>query len=54
MRLGINRDWASRWFGGNRYPQFLKDDLAIRSFLTKRLKNMGVDSVLIERGNNAV
>jgi len=54
MRLGINRDWSSRWFGGARYPQFLKDDLAIREFLSKRLKNMGVDSVLIERGNNAV
>src|SRR5512134_382120 len=54
MRLGINRDWSSRWFGGTKYPQFLKDDLAIRDFLTKRLKNMGVDSVLIERGNNAI
>ena len=54
MRLGINRDWSSRWFGGAKYPLFLKDDLAIRAFLTKRLKNMGVDSILIERGNNAI
>ncbi|MCC6934164.1 MAG: 30S ribosomal protein S3 [Candidatus Yanofskybacteria bacterium] len=54
MRLGINRDWSSRWFGGAKYPQFLKDDLAIREFLLKRLKNMGVDSILIERGNNAI
>lgn len=54
MRLGVHRDWASRWFGGARYPQFLKDDLAIRTFLEKRLKNMSVDSVLIERGNNAI
>ncbi len=54
MRLGINREWSSRWFGGAKYPQFLKDDLAIRDFLAKRLKNMGVDSILIERGNNAL
>jgi len=54
MRLGINRDWASRWFGGAKYSMFLKDDLAIRDFLAKRLKNMGVDSILIERGNNAI
>jgi small subunit ribosomal protein S3 len=54
MRVGVNRDWSSRWFGGAKYPQFLKDDLAIRTFLTKRLKNTGVDSVLIERGNNAI
>lgn len=54
MRLGINRDWSSRWFGGAKYPAFLKDDLAIRDFLAKRLKGMSVDSVLIERGNNAI
>lgn len=54
MRLGINRDWSSRWFGGAKYPAFLKDDLAIRDFLAKRLKGSGVDSVLVERGNNAI
>ncbi len=54
MRLGINRDWESRWFGGAKYPKFLQDDLKIRDYLAKRLKNMSVDSILIERGNNAV
>ena len=54
LRLGINRDWASRWFGGAKYPAYLKEDLSIRDFLAKRLKNMGVDSILIERGNNAI
>jgi len=54
LRLGVHRDWSSRWFGGAKYPAFLKDDLAIRAFLTTRLKNMGVDSVHIERGNNAL
>lgn len=54
LRLGINRDWSSRWFGGAKYPAYLKQDLAIRDFLNKRLKGMGVDSILIERGNGAV
>lgn len=54
FRVGINREWASRWFGGAKYSEFLKDDLAIRAFLAARLKNMSVDSVRIERGNNAV
>ncbi len=54
LRLGINKDWSSRWFGGAKYPKYLKEDLAIREFLTKRLKNMGVDSVLIDRGNGAI
>jgi len=52
--LGIHRAWASRWFGGAKYPAFLKDDLAIRKFLEARLKNMSVDSIHIERGNNAL
>jgi small subunit ribosomal protein S3 len=54
LRLGINRDWSSRWFGGDKYPKYLKEDLEIRDLLAKRLKNMGVDSVMIERGNNAI
>ena len=54
LRLGIHRAWTSRWFGGAKYPQFLKDDVTIRGYLEKRLKNMGVDSIHIDRGNNAV
>ena len=54
LRLGINKDWSSRWFGGAKYPKYLKEDLEIRDLLSARLKNMGVDSVMIERGNNAI
>lgn len=54
LRLGINRPWSSRWFGGTNYPAYLKDDLRIRTFLDKRLKNMSVDTVQIDRGNNAM
>lgn len=54
IRLGIHRPWESRWFGGAHYPKFLKDDLAIRALLARRLKNMGVDSIHIDRGNNAI
>ena len=50
LRTGINKDWASRWFGGRKYVSYLKDDLQIRNFLDKRLKNMGIDRVDIERG----
>lgn len=52
LRVGITKDWASRWFGGRKYKNFLKDDLAIRAFLDKKLKNMGVDRVDIERGTD--
>lgn len=49
FKLSINKDWKSRWFGGKKYPLFLKEDLDIRNLLTKRLKNMSVDRTEIER-----
>ena len=49
LKLSINKDWQSRWFGARRYPEFLKEDLAIRGLLNRQLRNMGVDRVEIER-----
>ena len=54
LRLGINKDWASRWFGGRKYKDFLKDDLKVRAFLEKKLKNMGIDKIELERGTDAL
>ena len=52
LRIGIQRDWNSRWFGGRKYIPFLKDDLKVRDFLTKKLKGLGVADVQIERGSD--
>ena len=54
LRIGINKDWLSRWFGGRKYPAYLKDDLGVRKFLDKKLKNMGIDRVELERGSDAL
>ena len=54
LRTGINKDWASRWFGGRKYQAYLKDDLKVRSFLDKRLKNMGIDKIDLERGTDSL
>lgn len=54
LRIGIQKDWSSRWFGGRKYIPYLKDDLAVRKFLTGKLKGMGVADVQIERGSNAL
>lgn len=50
-RLGIIRDWKSRWFSADpkRYREFVKCDSSIRDFLKKRLRSMYVSSVEIER-----
>ncbi len=51
-RLGIIRDWKSRWFAGNKkqYRENLQIDSVIRTFLTKRLRGMYVSTIEIERG----
>lgn len=52
-RLTIIRDWQSRWFGlGKDYRNFLKTDVLLRQFLTKRLRGNYVDQVEIERGQD--
>ena len=49
LRLGINRTWDSRWFADNDYAKLLHQDLELRSFLDKELKNASVSKVVIER-----
>jgi|SRR3989344_5244341 len=53
-RLGILRDWKSRWFtlSPRKYREFVKTDTTIRDFLTKRLRGMYVSTVEIERNQN--
>lgn len=49
-RLGVIRDWKSRWFARNLgYRTALKTDLLIRQFLTKELRSFYVADVFIER-----
>jgi len=51
-RLGIIRDWKSRWFGVNQkqYRHNLRIDTTIRQYLKKRLRGLYVTVVEIERG----
>ena len=55
-RLGIIRDWKSRWFAGDKksYRENLMVDAAIRTFLKKRLKGMHVSDIEIERTQSEV
>ncbi|MBI5798797.1 MAG: 30S ribosomal protein S3 [Candidatus Yonathbacteria bacterium] len=49
-RLGIIRDWKSRWFGAkDDFKKFLKGDVLIRRFLDKRLRGSYVAGIEIER-----
>jgi len=54
FRLGINRNWDSRWFAGKEYSVFVIEDYQIRKFLKKRLFQAGVARIEIERAANKV
>ncbi|MCH5322746.1 MAG: 30S ribosomal protein S3 [Helicobacter sp.] len=50
LRLGINRNWESRWFPSfTTAPQNISEDYKIRKFLKKELYYAGVSDILIER-----
>jgi len=54
FRLGINRDWDSRWFALKEYSGFVLEDYQIRKFLGKRLSQAGVAKIEIERAAGKV
>ena len=49
MRLGINRTWESRWYANREYADLLHEDLRVREYLFKNLKQAGLSRVVIER-----
>jgi small subunit ribosomal protein S3 len=49
LRLGIIRDWDSRWFETKNYAKFLIEDIQIRNFIKKHYAKAGIARVIIER-----
>jgi small subunit ribosomal protein S3 len=49
LRIGINKTWESNWYANKDFAKFLEKDIKIREYLTKRLKDAAVSSVLINR-----
>lgn len=53
-RLGILRDWKSRWFSvDKKYREFLKGDIMLREYLEKKLRGFYVGSIEIERNEKS-
>ena len=50
IRLGITREWASRWYADTRsFPAFILSDWRVREFLRKKLADASVSRIHIER-----
>jgi small subunit ribosomal protein S3 len=54
FRIGITRGWTANWYADKGYTDLLREDLAIRELIDRRLANASVGLVEIERGINHV
>src|SRR5699024_1664205 len=54
LRVGIIKDWESKWYADKEYADLLHEDIRIREYLEDRLKQSAVSTVEIERAANRV
>ncbi|WP_027964801.1 30S ribosomal protein S3 [Halalkalibacillus halophilus] len=54
LRVGIIRDWESKWYAENDYADLLHEDIKIREFIQGRLNDSSVSKIDIERAANRV
>ena len=55
LRVGVNRDWSSRWYANKKdFSGLLHEDIKVRNYITKKLKGAQVAKVEIERTKNRV
>lgn len=49
IRVGIVKDWTSRWYGKHDFADKLNEDRKVRDFIQKRLSGASVSTIVIER-----
>ena len=54
LRIGIIRDWESKWYAEKEYADYLLEDLKIREYIEERLKDAAVSTIEIERAANRI
>ncbi len=54
MRVGIIKDWSSRWYAEKDFADYLVEDYNIRQFLKKKLYSAGISLIEIERASDRV
>lgn len=54
VRLGIVKDWRSRWFANRDFASLLQEDLMLRRYITSRLQRASVAQIDIERAPKRV
>ena len=54
LRVGVIKEWDSKWYADAEFSEFLAEDYNIRTFLKKKLYSAGVSKIEIERASDRV
>ena len=54
LRVGINRNWESRWYADKEFATYLHEDIKIRKYLDKKLYDAAISTIEIERKKDNV
>ena len=54
LRVGVIKDWDSKWYAEGNFSDYLVEDYNIRKFLKKKLYSAGVSRIEIERASDRV
>ena len=54
LRVGVIKDWDSKWYAEEQFADYLVEDHKIRTFLKKKLYSAGVSKIEIERASDRV
>ncbi|MEX2230375.1 MAG: 30S ribosomal protein S3 [Dehalococcoidia bacterium] len=54
FRVGVTRDWLSKWFAERNYAVFVHEDLRLRKLIMKTLPDAGVSQILVDRNANQI
>ena len=54
LRVGVIKDWNSKWYADAEFSDYLVEDYNIRKFLKKKLYSAGVSKIEIERASDRV
>ena len=54
LRVGVIKDWSSKWYAEDNFADLLVEDYNIRQFLKKKLYSAGISDIQIERTSDRV
>lgn len=54
LRVGINKDWESKWYAEKDYAKYLHEDIKVRKLLNNKLQEAIISKILIEKTKDSI